>query len=1856
MSANNDESTLIKQPGRRLTKARLTEQDGHVLLASANHAEPTLQVQHSIAYERSILSELSHAGVAELATSHPLDSSTSIALQDIGARPLSDFIANGELSEAEILSIAIGIAKALEAIHSKSMVYKGITSWNILYQPYGRMVQLVNFSHSADLPDTRAKTPDLSGQHAEAIYFSPEQTGLMNRTLDYRSDFYSLGILLFELLTSRPPFESHSVRDLLHDHMAKPAIPVLSRQPDTNPTLAAIVDLLLQKNAEDRYQSAQGLVHDLLLARSCTTQQNPIRLRTRDYTGKIQLPQKLYGRDKQVETLLSSFRESIHKAISLYLVSGYSGIGKTSLVNELRGPIARSSGRFIKGKFDQYNKGTPYFALSQAMTDLCKQLLKGDEACINNWRADILDALGNNAAVLIDIAPPLEHIIGAQKAVTPLPPDEAQERFNLVFEQFLNCVGAADQPLVCFIDDLQWADSSSLRLLHFLLTEQRVENTLLVGAYRDNEVDVTHPLSQLCTSISRQNSSIREVTLGPLSQANITELLTDTLTPCTGDLQKLVSIVYKKTAGNPFFIRQFIKALEQKNLLEFDHDSLEWRWQITDIRAQNITDNVVDLLTQRMRTLPDEQQSILKVASCLGARFSSHDLAVICQMQRDSTIRSLHAITLGGFTYPLDDTRPIREQIYSHNGAGVQFRFEHDRVQQAAYNLIPETQRVFLHLKVGRLLLADTPHPGTPARLFNILGHFNVCLEELDDTDERQTIRVHNLNASREALRATAFPQALSYIQAAEALFDEYLWEDDFEHAFELFTTYSQIALLAGDTRLVQRVNQILISQAKTPLQTAEVYILLTEQAVSKPDFTTAVALALQGLNVLGHAVPDPQDEQAVLSALNEQIATFRGHDRSRYLHLSEAVDKNALAAFDLLNCIMDAAILSNIPVFQFANAFSINLAYQFGNSPLCATQYAGLGITLIQRFHEFKTGYEISEVGTRLLRDKYNDPRLMAKQLAWISWNTHHWVQPAAGAIDVAQEGYLLSMESCDLRYACYMLIPPIATGLFVGKQLNEVLEAVDMAQAFADRYQKPFVRGLSECGKRVCLSLMGKTASLTDPQDHLFNLEDYFREWQNVDVIVGFFHLYTAHLDFFAGNYTAVLAAQAHFDSVAPSYLPSPAFRCIRALSLIALAIEEPDNRLNYLALLDSERSFVGACARSCAENFEHSWLLLQAEEHSMTGEFWATMQCYDAALAAAKRSGFIQQQALVNERMARYCLRQHRPELARAFIDIALKLYEQWGALGLVNHIRNQDDDFKHILSPHHVNPQSVASADVINPASLIEATQAISSLIDMDSLLIYLVDILLTTGGAERVTLLLVDEDQPYVVIDGHKHDDNYNLAHMNLAEHSSLPASIINYARHMKEWIVLDCAHTNPDFENDHFIKTEKVQSVACLPLLVKGALDGILYLENNLVSGAFSEKRLELLRAIASQTAISIRNAQLFEQLQNEVMQRKRAEIANQAKSSFLANMSHEIRTPMNAILGFAQLLKKSAGNDRQRENLDIINQSGEHLLRLVDDVLEVSKIEAGQLSLSLSTFSLPALLTELRDIYSYEAGLQGLELEFHFTGSLPEYIVSDRVKMSQILINLIGNAIKFVVSGRIDVRVSSPEDNRWLRRLIIEVQDTGPGIEEKDMKKLFQAFSQAKAGKLQGHGTGLGLMISNEYAKLLGGSITAKSEPGKGSVFTLQMDVEEGNQSDLESRDERHITGIAYPSRQFRILVADDRATNRLLLTRILAPLGFSVMEAADGREAIDTFKSWLPDLVIMDIKMPDMDGIEALTIIRELDFKTPILAISASVTEKNREDVLKAGFNGFISKPMNHFTLLTTIAELLGIQYNFD
>jgi predicted ATPase/signal transduction histidine kinase/CheY-like chemotaxis protein len=1942
---------------------------------------PTPSELNRYKQEYEITHSLNLEGVVKAYDLQRYQNSLVMLLEDFGGESLKSWMTKHQFTLEEFLTIAIKIAESLGAIHAANIIHKDINPSNVVYNPETGQVKIIDFGISTVLSRENPTicTPDrIEGTLA---YISPEQTGRMNRAIDYRTDFYSLGVTFYELLTHQLPFATTDAMELVHCHIAKPPVPphelVGAHGGATLPTIVSdLVMKLMAKTAEERYQSAWGLKADLetcLHQLQTSGQISDFPLAHQDISDKFQIPQKLYGREKEVETLLAAF-ERVAAGVSLtsppapslvgkgsqippfptregglgglghselILVVGYSGIGKSALVNEVHKPIVRRRGYFIFGKFDQFKRNIPYASLIQAFQELIRQLLTESEAQLQRWKQKLLDALSSNGQVIIDVIPEVELIVGKQPPVPQLGSTESQNRFNLVFQKFIGVFTNKEHPLVIFLDDLQWADSASLKLIQLLMTDPDSQYLLMIGAYRDNEVSPTHPLMQTLEQIQQTGARVSTITLQPLSIDCVNQLIADTLNSSIERSKPLAQLAFNKTNGNPFFLTHLLQFLYTENLLSFDLSKGEnkggWEWDIEQIRAVGITDNVVELMIGKIEKLDEKTQNVLKLAACVGNRFDLDVLSVVNAKSVSETAAELWLALQDGLIVPLSDdykipllwnqeiepstTSETFPSLIPNFSSSIPYKFLHDRVQQAAYALIPEDQKKEVHLKVGQLLLKNTHQDELEDNIFDIVNQLNIGAELLVQQSEKDELAKLNLIAGKKAKASTAYEPALRYLETGLGLLASDSWQHEYDFTLELHRETVEAQFLNTHYEQAEKLSAVVLQRAKNILDQVKVYELKIQSYHAQLQFQLEIDTALEILEKLGVVLPKKPSEQNIKQEHRAIELLLGNRCIEDLVNLPEMTDPYQLAAIRILLAVMDAVIITNPLLYPLVTLVSVKLCIEHGNPPLAAGVYIFYAQLLCGAMRDINTGYQFGQLSLKLL-DKFNIRELKGLITHYSNGFVRHWKEPfRAIELEQMQEGVHIALETGDLPSACYNAVSYSLFAIFSGCNLKEFESKyveyrnliIKLKQEYSIYYIKASIKialNFLEEEKEKCTLIFGDCRE----ED-----EELLKAWiENSNYWLIFITCIAKTILFYYLNqYEQAVETATLGDRYAESssaYLVAVQHNFYYSLALLALYPKSEINKQKqFIKEVSSNQKRMKEWAFHAPENYQHKYDLVEAEKARVLGKYAKAMELYDRAIRGAREQGFIHEEALAYERAAEFYLSLGREEIGQFYLKNAHQCYANWGATAKIKAL---ESEYPQILvgattrtgvkGTRTVSTTGSSSTQSLDLETVVKASQALAGEIVLDKLLSKLMKIAIENAGAQKGYLILEKEGNWAIEASGAVDSDEVTTLRSAMPKRSaqSLPidsvdastqmpllsSAIVNYVARTKENVVLNDALKEGQFTSDSYIVTTKPKSILCTPLLNQGKLSGILYLENNLSTGAFTSDRLEILNLLSSQAAISIENATLYNnleqkvqertiELEQEIVERKRAEdaaqAANQAKSTFLANMSHELRSPLNAILGFSQLMMRSQTLPSEHvENVGIITRSGEHLLTLINQVLDLSKIEAGRTTLNEKNFDLYRLLDDVEDMFQLKADEKGLRLICDRAPNVPRYVRTDEVKLRQVLINLLNNALKFTCEGGVSLRVGRGSGESAVGNgddsspysllptpysLLFEVSDTGAGIAPEELDSLFEAFVQTKTGKESQEGTGLGLPISRSFVKLMGGEMIVSSQVGKGTTFKFDISVGVVDATEIETKQStRRVIALEPNQPRYRILIVDDKQDNRQLLIKLLNPLGFELQQASNGIEAVQIWDNWEPHLIWMDMRMPVMDGYEATKQIKSTTKgqATAIIALTASAFEEERALVLSAGCDDFLRKPFREADIFEVMHKHIGVRYIYD
>ncbi|MBD1828398.1 AAA family ATPase [Microcoleus sp. FACHB-61] len=1491
-SANSLVYRGIREKDRKAVILKVLKQD---------YPTPSELTRYKQEYE--ITRNLDIDGVVKAYALKPYQRTLVIILEDFGASSLKQLM-NGSVGThgiaplPEFLNIAIRTAEILGIIHAANVIHKDINPANIVFNPETGIIKIIDFGISTQLTSENPTLKNPNVLEGTLVYISPEQTGRMNRSLDYRTDFYSLGVTFYELLTGELPFESTDALELVHCHIAKQPIPPHllgggegERGRGGEPCPKAVSDIvmkLMAKMAEERYQSAWGLKADLeeclfQLQANGTIADFP--LGSKDISDKFQIPQKLYGREAEVETLLSAFErvaDSPQSKIEMMLVAGYSGIGKSSLVAEIHKPNTRLRGYFTEGKFDQFQRSVPYSAIASAFQGLVRQLLTESSSQLEQWRQKLLAALGTSGQVIIDVIPEVELIVGKQPPVSQLGPTESQNRFNLVFSKFIRALCAKEHPLVIFLDDLQWADSATLKLIELMMTDASMQYLFLIGAYRDNEVSPAHPLMMMLDGLRNQGATVNSITLAPLALEHINQLIADTLHSNTNQSQPLANLIMSKTGGNPFFVNQFLKTLHAENLITFDFERHRWQWDISNIEAQGITDNVVELMIGKLKKLPPMTQQILRLASCVGASFDLNTLAIICEKSPREVFPDLVTAVKSGLILPnseLDAELLIQD-----------YKFLHDRVQQAAYALIDDDRKKAVHLQIGQLLLRNVSSQELPEKIFEIVDHLNVGRELI--TDEYQLVELARLNleAGRRAKASTAYAAALAqYFTPGVEILPGDIWQEHYDLTFNLYRERSECEYLCGHFENAEELVDLILSRANCNLERAEIQNIRIAAYERSNKYLKGINTASETLKTLGLTLPTTKSE--ILAEFELELGVYRA--KLEKIKIAELIDAPEMIKPEIILCmkllmnISAPAYFVDQDLLALISLKMVNLSLEYGKSEVSAHGYVFWGFIAGARLSDYKTGYEFGQLAIHL-SEQYNNVNLVSKVCDLFGGHISPWRCHLKKGFPIFRNGYLAGVETGD-AYGAYNSYHLILQRILIGDDFSSILEESSKHLEFFKQTKNHVFVGIQQLFQHFILNLQGLTQSKFSFNDEEFDEFQCLQIWQEIDFMtaIATYNILKLQILFLYGDYENALKEIKKSEEVVVfvSGLPIQAEHYLYySLILAALyPIASRSQQKEYGEIIRNNQQKMKIWADNCPENFLHKYLLVEAEIARISGKEIEAIDLYDRAISSAHEHGYIQNEALGNELVAKFWIGKGKEEIAQLYMKKAHYGYQGWGAQRKVEdleakypQLRLKSSATKSITSTHTTTTNSTTgrqSGEALDLATFMKASQAISGEIVLDKLLTSLMRIIIENAGAQCGYLILETEGKLRIKASGSVNSDIITVLQSTPIESVGaqgvvpLPVSLINYVARTRESVVLSDAANDLKFANSSYIKTHKPKSILCFPLQYQGKLAGIIYLENNLTTEAFTSDRVELLNLLSSQAAISIENARLYNNL-----------------------------------------------------------------------------------------------------------------------------------------------------------------------------------------------------------------------------------------------------------------------------------------------------------------------------------------------------------------------------------------------------
>ncbi len=1819
---------LYTNPHTVIYRGMQLEEQKPVILKTLTPTYPTPGRIAQLLHEAEILKNLNLPGIVKLYKLEKYNHFPVLILEDFGGISLKDFLTTNQLELQQFLQIGIKLAETLGQLHEHHIIHKDIKPSNIIVNIETGDVKITDFAIASLLPGENPALAHPNLLEGTLAYMSPEQTGRMNRAIDYRTDFYSLGVTFYEILCGELPFIATDPMELVHCHIAKtPISPGENRKQKVKSSInqiesdeipLAVNDIvmkLLAKTAEDRYKSAFGLLYDL---ENCLAQLQTsgaishITLGEQDRSTHLQISQKLYGREAEVNLLLNTFDRIKRGYTEILLISGCAGLGKSSLVYEIHQAIVQENGYFIDSKFEEFKRDIPYAFLLQAFQDLLRQILTETAAKVLVWKQKILNALGSNCQVIIEVIPEVELIVGSQPSVPDLGSNESQNRFNLVFQKFIRIFTQKAHPLVIFLDDLQWIDSASLKLIQLLATDMTSQYLLIIGAYRESEIDANHPVMLAAETIRKAGGNVSTIALLPLDINSVNQFVADTLNCAPEKSRFLAQLLFHKTGGNPFFVTQLLKYLYSQKMLQFkfvaSNNSVdraeshlsdfaeqipeqavkrckitgEWQWDLEQIQEIGITDNVVELMIDNIQKLSCNTQELLKLAACIGNKF---DLAILSQISKQpltSAATDLWEALQSGLILPVNNAYKIPIALAASTGLTDQisrdvtdelslpvadagsatYQFLHERVQQAAYALISESQKQEIHLKIGRFLLQNAHPEQLENHIFDLVNQLNAAQPIISSELEKIHLCKLNLMAGRKAKASAAYELAVKYLAAGIALLPMQSWQTDYDLTLALYESAAESAYLNTDFEQMKKWAEIVLQHAKNELDKIKVFEIRITACAMQTKLQEAVTIGRESLTMLGINFPESPTPLHIQQALTKTSAYLTGKKIEDLIDLPMMTEPRKLATMRVLSSMLSATSIVEPILLPLIVCEQVNLSINYGNSAFSAFGYANYGAILKGIVRDIESGERFGQLALNLI-DRLNALEFKSKTLNLVAFILMHGKHHVKDTLPLLEEAYQSALENGDLESVGYSAVNICQSLYFIGQELPQLEQKMVSYNHLLFQLKQETVLTWNQIYWQTVLQLMGKMESPDILLREAYSEKTLLPLLLKVNDRVGLqnFYLQKLILAYLFGNVELALenAAQAevYLDAVV-GFINVPEYHFYDSLARLAAypsATKEAQEEHFFYATTNLKK--MQKKALSAPMNLQHKCDLIAAEKARLLGNIVRAMEYYDSAIAGAQTNGYIQVQALAAELAGAFYLSIGRERIAKTYLTEARYCYQRWGAKAKVAHLESKYSQL--LTSPSistnietHKSTSSACttsdSADVLDLTTAVKASQTLAGEIVLDKLLAKLMKIVIENAGGQKGFLILEKSGQWVIEASGSVDVEQVNVMQSipidfvdEDREVTLLAVAVVNYVARTQESIVLNNATGEGQFTRAPYIIAVQPKSILCTPLIHQGKLSGILYLENNLTTGAFTPERLELLKLLSSQISISIENAQLYMNLQQfnqnleNLVQQRTCELSQTledlksaqnklveaekmaALGGLVAGVAHEINTPIGVGITAASLLAEkvtkfldlySKGQIKRSELekfLDTALQSSNMILsnltRAADLIHSFKEVAVDQSSELKRTFNVKNYLEEI--LTSLSAKLRRTKHKVEI--KCDENIVLDSYPgvFSQIVTNLVLNSLIHAYDGEnggilgFDLKLEGD-------RLIFEYADNGKGITPENLSKIFEPFFTTKRG--QG-GTGLGLhIIYNLVTQKLKGTISCESQVEKGTKFMIEF------------------------------------------------------------------------------------------------------------------------------------------------------
>jgi diguanylate cyclase (GGDEF)-like protein len=1458
--------THVEQIGETLHsvvyRAHPQDAPGTVIIKALRARYPAPAEVARLKHEYELIKGVDIDGIVKILDIIDDKSRVALVMEDFGGVTLKEVLKGGFTIE-RFLEISIRLSETLGELHQHNITHRDIKPLNIIMNWEEDVVKITDFGIASEI--TRFNEEIYNPQVIEGtlVYMSPEQTGRMNCPVDYRTDLYSLGVSFYEMLTGQLPFAASNSLEIIHAHIAKVPLRPEKLNPDVPLMVADIVMKLLSKSAADRYQNAFGLAADL---KECLDQLRakgritPFELGRRDISMQFIIPQIVVGRDDELAAMQSAFERISRGGVDVVLVTGEPGIGKSALVGEMHNPIVERRGYFLSGKYDQFRRYVPYSSIIQAFQGLARQLLAESEDRIREWKERLLQSLGSNGKIITDAIPDIELIIGRQPDIPELGPEETQNRFHYVFKSFVRVFAHQSHPLVLFLDDLQWADNASITLLQTILLDKDLGFVLFIGSYRDNEVAGHHPLMLAIDTLKKGGVNIGTIRLEALDSVDINRLVSSFLRVSPEVSRPLSQSIHDKTWGNPFFVNQFTKTLYAEGQI-FLNPGGSWSWDLQKIQDVMVTDNVVDFMARKLRDLPADPLRLIQICACIGNRFEADILSALTKRPFSEVLAVMDVL--------------IREGLIDRRGD--LYRFHHDRIQEAAYSLLSPSEREELHFFIGTLGLERTEPDKLFSRIFYIVDQLNQGRRLITADAQRLNLAELNVKAGIKAKESTAYKAAAGYLDVGLELLNDRAWQEHYELSYALHKELMECRYLDRDFDAAERIFTTIIGQARSRIDKARAYTTMVVLYTNLRTPQDAIELGLKAMRLFGFNLSISMGAAPVLMELVKVKMALRTMPLEKLLDLPLMTDEERIAISNLMTSIGTPAYYVNTNLFAYLALYGVNESLKYGHTPNSAVAFIALA-TIIQTVQgDYEQGYRIGEMALKL-NEKINNRRVAGLVHHVFAFMIQHWKLHARHDLAIYAKVYQLALNAGDFIYAGHSVNAAADCRLMIGDRIDDIYEEVKKYRELMNIVKEPFIASRYRENIQVIHNLKGLTPSRASLSGDGFDQEELIERMRREKNLYGLCCslLLKAKLLYLYGSYEEALHAAQEVDrhiKAAAGTLLIPEHYFYYSMILAALLTDgDVRNARTFQRLIVRNQRRLKAFIPLCAENFRHKYLLVEAEKMAAEGFFHEAVGLFHDAVRLARQNGYLHEEAMACERTAVFYHRYHCEEEAQVFMHMACGCYSSWGASSKEKELQER---YPELMRGQTTVRGGDASGDttgtgsasrLLDLATVMQVSQVISSEIMLERLLQKTMHMSIVNAGAERGFLIL--ESDGKLTVEASEDVDAGEarvLQSIPLEDCEGISQTIVNYVSRSGTALILADATSEGAFMDDPHVMRQRCKSVLCTPILNQGKLTGILYMENNLTTGAFTPERLEILGIIAAQAAISLENAKLFD-------------------------------------------------------------------------------------------------------------------------------------------------------------------------------------------------------------------------------------------------------------------------------------------------------------------------------------------------------------------------------------------------------